>query len=313
MFETPVLFLIFNRPDLTKQVFSVIQQAKPKYLFVAADGPRCDRPEDHKLCNETRESVMEMIDWDCEVKSLFRKENLGCKLAVSGAIDWFFEHVEEGIILEDDCVPHISFFRYCEELLTKYRYDLNVNFISGTCLPNVATHIDESYFFSKFSIIWGWATWRRVWRKYDVSMVQWAMLRETDWIENVFYGNKYFSKGFREIFDSIRDGYNTWDFQLFFLNMKESSFNIHPTKNLISNIGFDNRGTHTFNKTIYTEMQTLDIGEIRHPEVKVYNFKADELIFEHLYKYDPRAKTILRVLIQKINFRAKRVMKWLKS
>src|SRR5450759_4497034 len=121
-FETPVLFLIFNRSDTTQQVFNQIRQIKPKYLFVAADGPRLDRPVEIEKCLETK-SIIQQIDWDCELKSLFSETNLGCRVGVSSAITWFFENVEQGIILEDDCLPDLSFFPYCENLLNKYKDD----------------------------------------------------------------------------------------------------------------------------------------------------------------------------------------------
>jgi len=300
--------LIFNRPDLTGVVFEQIKKARPKRLFIAGDGPRKDKPGDDDLCRQTRDLVLQGIDWPCEVKTLFRGENLGCKMAVSSAITWFFEQVEEGIILEDDCAPHPAFFGYCQELLEKYRSDTQVNFISGTCLPGSASHVSDSYYFSKFSIIWGWATWRRVWQQYDVAIKDWQYLKNSDWLENVFYGNGYFATGFKRLFESIDQGYDTWDFQLFFLNLKSNSFNIHPAKNLISNIGFDERGTHTRGAKPYSRMPTVDIGYLRHPRVKSFDYKADEIIFEHLYKYDRRPATPLRILYQKVRFKVNKLL-----
>jgi hypothetical protein len=305
--ETPILLLIFNRPDTTRQVFDSIRALRPTKLFIAADGPRPDKTGEALLCTETIK-IVEPIDWECEVRTRFRDRNLGCKIAVSDAITWFFEHVEEGIILEDDCLPHPGFFTYCSELLERYRTDTQVNFISGTCLPNSASHIRESYYFSKFSIIWGWATWKRVWQQYDVAIKDWQGLRNTDWLGNVFYGNNYFANGFKGLFDSIDNGYDTWDFQLFFLNLKSNSFNIHPAKNLISNIGFDERGTHTRGEKPYSRMPTEDIGRLIHPRVKSFDYKADEIIFEHLYKYDPRPKTPLGILYQKIRFKVNELL-----
>ena len=130
LFKVPVLFLIFNRPDTTQQVFDEIRKARPEQLYVAADGPRKDQSADYELCKKTRD-IIQQVDWDCKVFTCFRDENLGCKRSVSSAIDWFFSHVEEGIILEDDCVPDQSFFPFCQELLEKYRDDTRIMMISG--------------------------------------------------------------------------------------------------------------------------------------------------------------------------------------
>jgi hypothetical protein len=172
MFEicnTPVLFLIFNRPNTTEQVFEAIAKAKPRCLFVAADGPRTDKEGEAEKCQAVRD-IIKRVDWDCEVKTLFREQNLGCKEAVSSAITWFFEQVEEGIILEDDCLPSDSFFSFCAELLEKYRDDKRIMMISGDNFQDGIQRGDASYYFSSVPWIWGWATWRRAWRLYDREM-----------------------------------------------------------------------------------------------------------------------------------------------
>lgn len=307
MLNTPVLFLIFNRPDLTEKVFMKLRQVQPRMFYIAADGPRGNKQNDKDACEQTRSFVLKNIDWPCQVFTLFREENLGCKMAVSSAITWFFEHVEEGIILEDDCLPDQSFFYYCEELLIRYRNDSRINFISGTCLPNSSNHIqDVSYYFSKFSVIWGWATWKRVWSQYDVEIREWPKLSTTNWLLNAFYGNEYFANGFRGMFNSIHNGFDTWDFQLFFLNLRINSLNIHPVKNLISNVGFDSRGTHTMHSTSYAAMSVSDIDNIIHPESFAFDVQADTIIFEHLYKYNPKPKAFYKVLWEKVKFKLNR-------
>ena len=159
MFNTPILFIIFNRPDTAKKVFKKIQKIEPKQLFIAADGPRKNKPEDVELCKQTRE-ILNGINWDCELITLLREENVGCKKGPADAISWFFEHVEEGIILEDDCLPSDSFFPFCEELLEKYRYDTRIMHIGGSIqLPDYEN--PDSYYFSRLSHVWGWATWKR--------------------------------------------------------------------------------------------------------------------------------------------------------
>ena len=168
-FDVPILFLVYNRPDTTATVFEEIRKQKPKQLFVAADGPRTDMPGDAEKCKNTRELVMNGIDWECETKTLFRDNNLGCGLAVSNAITWFFKNVEEGIILEDGTLPDQSFFTYCKVLLEKYRYDDKLKMISGNNFQQGKWRGDGSYYFSAYSHIWGWASWRRTWKEYDLK------------------------------------------------------------------------------------------------------------------------------------------------
>ena len=156
-----VLFLVFNRPRYTRQVFECIRNAKPERLYVAADGPRSDRAEEESLCEEVR-SIATNVDWPCNLKVLFQDTNLGCRLGVSNGINWFFEHEEEGIIIQDDILPSPGFFVFCETMLELYRNDERIMMITGTNYHPVAG--DKDFFFSQYFSIWGWATWRRAWK-----------------------------------------------------------------------------------------------------------------------------------------------------
>lgn len=171
-FNVPILFIIFNRPETTKAVFHEIRKNQPFQLFVAADGPRREIFEDIENCRKVRE-IIQLIDWECNVQTLFRDENLGCKIAVSSAIDWFFSQVDEGIILEDDCLPDQSFFPFCQELLEKYRYDAKIMMIGGSNFQFNKNKFEYSYYFSRYFHIWGWASWKRAWQFYDVEMKAW--------------------------------------------------------------------------------------------------------------------------------------------
>src|SRR5258708_3549575 len=179
-FNTPILFLIFNRPFPTRRVFAEIRKARPAKLFVAADGPRPDKPEDLETCRETREIIKD-IDWPCEVQTLFRDKNLGCGVAVSGAITWFFQNVEQGIILEDDCLPDPSFFPFCTELLERYKDDERILLISGNFLQqkNKKFMVKASYYGTLIPHLWGWASWRRAWAKYDFNLTKWPEVKAT--------------------------------------------------------------------------------------------------------------------------------------
>lgn len=177
----PVLFLIFNRPDTTRKVFAEIRRAKPARLYIAADGPRKERTTDIALCEQTRDIINE-IDWPCQSYTLYRKENLGCKLAVSSAINWFFEREESGIILEDDCLPHPTFFKFCEIMLERYKDDTRVMHIGGSNFQEGMIRGDGDYYYSKWTPVWGWASWRRAWKNYDVNMVKWIEFKKNNYV-----------------------------------------------------------------------------------------------------------------------------------
>src|SRR5579871_4386735 len=163
---TPVALIVFNRPDTTRQVFQEIRRVRPPVLLVVADGPRRDHPEDEQLCRETR-AVAEEVDWPCQVLTEYSDVNLGCRHRPASGLDWVFSQVEEAIILEDDCVPHPSFFRFCSELLSRYRDDARIGTIAGTNVQGGRKRGGASYYFSKYPTIWGWASWRRAWALYD--------------------------------------------------------------------------------------------------------------------------------------------------
>jgi len=244
---TPVLFLIFNRPDTTQKVFNAIRQAKPKQLFIAADGPRPDKEGEKEKCQKARQ-IATSVDWDCEVKTLFRDKNLGCKIAVSSAIDWFFENVEEGIILEDDCLPSQSFFWFCEELLVKYRDAKNIGIISGSNYFFGKKDIEEDYYFSVFPFIWGWASWKHVWKQYDIKMIDWPNFKNNKKLHDLFCSDaciEYWERAFDQTYNAMID---TWDYQFSFMLFNNYFLNISPTLNLISNIGLGDDATHTKGK-----------------------------------------------------------------
>jgi hypothetical protein len=240
-----VLFLVFNRLDTTKQVFEAIRQAKPPRLYVAADGARENREGEEQKVKAVREYILSNIDWECEVKTLFREENLGCKYAVSGAITWFFENEEMGIILEDDCLPSQSFFWFCEELLIRYQENNNIGIITGSNYFFEEKDIEEDYYFSVFSFVWGWASWKKVWEKYDVDMKSYPEFKKKNKLKDIFLTKpslSYWSGNFEATFKGKID---TWDYQLSYMSCNNALLNIVPSRNLISNIGYGSDATHT--------------------------------------------------------------------
>lgn len=243
--NTAVLFLVFNRLDTTKQVFEAIRQAKPPRLYVAADGARANKEGEAEKVQAVRDYIMQNIDWECEVKTLFRDQNLGCKYAVSGAITWFFENEEQGIILEDDCLPSQSFFWYCEELLERYKEDERIFLISAYNKQNEWQEGDESYFFSNYGGIWGWAGWARAWRHYDVDMKDINEFIRRDHFVNLL-GEEQGKFRQKMIYESIVvNKMNTWDYQWAYTRHKNNGLACVPTKSLIENIGFGEDATHT--------------------------------------------------------------------
>lgn len=273
-FNTPILFLIFNRPSVTSRVFQEIKKIQPATLYVASDGPRKSKPGESEICDFTRKLVLENISWECDVKCLFRDENLGCKSAVSSAINWFFENEERGIILEDDCLPEPSFFHFCEELLEKFKEEPGVLHIGGTNFLDGKVIIKDSYYFSRMTHVWGWATWRRAWKQYDIEMVDLdELLNNFEDISNDIKTKEYWSTIFRKVKNNKID---TWDYQWFYSVLVNKGKTISPCVNMISNIGFGTGATHTVNeREPAANMPTSPIATIVHPADTSINYEAD--------------------------------------
>jgi hypothetical protein len=242
--KTPVVFLIFNRPDTTEKVFNVIRQAKPQKLFVVADGPRAERANESEKCQATR-AIVDRVDWECDVFTNYSEVNLGCKQRVSTGLDWVFRNVEEAIILEDDCIPDPSFFPFCEELLAYYRDDRRIMAISGDNFQFGRKRSLYSYYFSRYPHCWGWATWRRAWRCYDERMQLWSKSQQENWLGKILddpKAVKYWTRIFQATYDGSID---SWAYRWTFACWVQSGLTILPQVNLVSNIGFGASGTHT--------------------------------------------------------------------
>tara|TARA_B110000305_G_scaffold234728_1_gene293231 strand:+ start:741 stop:1691 length:951 start_codon:yes stop_codon:yes gene_type:complete len=276
--NTAILFLVFNRLDTTKKIFEAIRQAKPPRLYVAADGARVNVEGDVEKVQAVRNYVMQNIDWDCEVKTLLRDENLGCKYANSSSITWFFENEEKGIILEDDCLPNQSFFWFCEELLERYEKDLRVWHISGNNFQNGIERSNKSYYFSKFPHIWGWASWANRWRHFDAEMNSFSQFKNEGLITSLFSEIKD-QRYWLDIFDSVyKKEFNTsWDYQWVYTILSNNGLSIAPNKNLVSNIGFGSRSTHTHDTNhLHANIPSKEIIiPLVHPKFVLFNSRAD--------------------------------------
>jgi len=241
---TPVLFLIFRQPEVTKVAFEQIRKAKPKKLYISADGPRSDHPGEDTECEATR-AVVASIDWDCEVRTRFLTNNLGLKKAVSSALDWFFDEEDEGIILEYDCVPDASFFAYCQEMLRRYRDDIRVFSITGNNLQSGVRRGSGDYYFSRFTSVWGWATWRRSWSLWRSELEDYDAFVESGVVESIVL-DKTAQQFWMSTFEAVYSGVNvtTWAYNLVYAQLKHGSYCIVPNTNLVKNIGFGAAGTN---------------------------------------------------------------------
>jgi hypothetical protein len=299
MFETPILLLIFNLPQTTIEVFNLVKKIKPKFLFVAADGPRRHKEGEADICAETRNLILDNIDWDCEVKTLFRENNLGCGIAVSEAITWFFENVEHGIILEDDVLPSLSFFPFCEELLIKYKDSKEISCVSGSNLTGSDYNITDSYVFSEYTGIWGWATWKRAWDNYDFKITAWDNEETKRSFKKRYSKQQYLF--FCKIFDQVKN-IDTWDYQWWFHQLINQTMGITPNRNLTKNIGFNDAGTHTFDVDERIRENPLqDVSfPMKHPQLINLNKEYDMILAKKFYWSNVAKKSIFRRLLNRI-------------
>ena len=287
--KTAALFLIFNRPDTTKQVFEAIRKAKPPRLYVAADGPRADKAGEAEKVEQVRQ-IATRVDWDCEVKTLFRDKNFGCGKGVSSAIDWFFENEEEGIILEDDCLPSQSFFWFCEELLERYRGDMRVMIISGYNKQEMWNQDKYDYFFSNFGGIWGWASWKRAWDLYDLEMKDLESFIENNYFEFLL-GESLGNVRKKQMLNVIQNNIDTWDYQWGFTRHVNSGLACVPSKNLVENIGFGADATHTI-----ANQKTINRYDLNFP-VKYNEFIVSDKKYDELF-LNPNNKLSIKRLFK---------------
>lgn len=296
--STPVVFLIFRRPDLTNRVFQAIRRAQPKILLVVADGPRNEI--EAELCEQSR-AVTEQVNWDCEVLRNYADVNLGCRKRVSSGLDWAFEQVEEAIILEDDCLPHPSFFSYCESLLGYYRTDERVMVVSGSNFQNGKKRSSYSYYFSKYNHCWGWATWKRAWSHWEFNPEKWIDFRDSGLLSSICTAPleaTYWTKIFDRLF--LAGEPDSWAYVWTFACWAQNGLTALPTVNLVSNIGFGEDATHTLGESSLSNMRTYDIGEISHPNYMVFHSQADAYTFQNHFYTAPNYKTLLKGAIRQL-------------
>lgn len=303
---TPVAFFIFNRPKETFRVFSTIREVKPQKLLIIADGARS--ADEEEKCENAR-SIIEKIDWDCEIFTNLSNTNLGCKVRVSSGLDWVFSIVESAIILEDDCLPQASFYRFCSELLIKYSDDERVMAISGNNFQFGKKRTKNSYYFSVFPHCWGWATWRRAWQHYDIDMKLWPMIRDNNWLMDILHSKedvKFWKNIFQNTFDNLID---TWAHRWTFNCWIQSGLTILPNVNLVSNIGFDCEATHT--KKSDDQLSKMNTEELTfplsHPQFIIRDFKSDKFTQNKIFC--PKISNLIKLKTKNLIKRLKLIVK----
>jgi len=299
--KSPILFITFTKENETKRVFETIRQVKPDRLYIASDGARVEKQGEKEKIENLRNWLVSNVDWNCKVKTKFSKKNLGCGHGPADVITWFFENEEMGIIIEDDILADLSFFRFCDELLEKYKDDDRIGQIGG--FNGIDKELKSSeYYFSKYPQIWGWASWRRAWADYDFTISSWEKLKDTDFVYRAF-PNKYFAKErietYNKTYNSRGEYYNTWDYQWVFCNLVQNRLTIIPSCNLITNIGFTEDATHTLDtKDTRKDIQPGEIiFPLKHPKDIVCDYERDRKRLNLLIPKFYVIKKILRLII----------------
>ncbi len=298
--STPVLLIAFNRSDTAKNVFERIRQVKPSQFYLAVDGARLDKPGETEMCKQCQE-IVELVDWDCEIHTLFRDRNLGCGMGPSSAISWAFETTDKLIILEDDCLPSLSFFYYCENLLNRYEQDKRIGIISGLSIHPKSSFFGEAdYLFSHYAHTWGWATWKDRWEQFDIYMSDAPQFLAQGGAANVFASkavatraNKRIQNVFKSINEEVK---HSWDTQWDYARIKNGYIDIVPKVNLIQNVGAVG-GTHESYGGDAVEMSADDLKmPLVHPAFIMLNSEYDKYHYKN-YIHVPYVKLFFQAIL----------------
>ena len=295
-YSIPILFVVFNRPETAFTSFQKIKKIKPRHLYIASDAPREIVPNEKDLVEKTRALILNEIDWECEVKTLFQEKNLGCGIGVFTAINWLFENEEYGIILEDDCVVNTSFFKYMEELLNRYATDERIGMIAGTN-PLVQYNSSTSYIFSKYKSCWGWGSWKRAWKNMDMSM-NWRNVDLDSVLKNAGYCAMDYSGWKYKIKCIDANVVSAWDWQWYFSLSAQNQLCIYPSKNLVSNIGTDANATHTSGSDITLESFSMEFP-MSHPHYIMPDCKFDRLFYKESNTFQIKLKRLIPLSLKK--------------
>ncbi len=286
--DIPVLLIAFNRPDKVALMLKELKKAAPSKLYVAVDAPRKDSDKDAEQCRKTLELIEKGINWNCKLEKLIQKSNLGCKYGPVTAINWFFEHEEAGIILEDDCLPDSTFFRFCKEMLERYRDNKEIGVINGeNHLGDLKHTIKNSYYFSEVNHCWGWATWRRAWEKFDPDIQSWPEIKSSGGLKS-YLSDSRAVKYWHEEFDKIygKADVDIWDYQWNYACIVNKFLTVVPGENLIKNIGFDEDATHTKDHDLIGGVEAGALSfPLKHPTEIAVNTEYDKIVQRKLFYY----------------------------
>ena len=277
--QTPVVLVVFRRPDVTARVLEEVAKAKPPKLFIIADGPRLDRSGESQLCAETR-ALFNQVDWDCEVHRNFADTNMGLNRRVADGLAWVFDLVEEAIVFEDDCLPDPSFFPFCDELLERYRHDTRIMQIAGTNFQQGYQRTADSYYFSRYPTSTGWASWRRAWRYFDLELNQWPAFRDGGWLFD-WLPDERATRGRAQDFDRMYATHpHRWEACWRFALWTQGAYSVTPNVNLITNLGYRTDGTHTTGENWLSRIRSHPIAlPLQHPQFIIPDTQADRFLY----------------------------------
>ena len=298
MINTPIVLICFNRPNETAKIFNKIKLIKPKKLFLIMDGPRIGEQEDIINCLLVK-NIVTNISWNCIVYKNFSKKNLGLKKRIVSGLNWVFSKTKSAIILEDDCLPNRDFFTFCQKLLIYYEKNNTVRFITGNNFQKSKHNKKTSYYFSKYSHIWGWATWKNTWELYcDDNRVWKKYLNSKEFCKTC--PNYLERRYWKSMFNKVKSGkLKSWSIYLLFSIWKNSGLTATPSVNLVKNLGFNERGTNTKISTIKYNTKNLTLSKkLIHPKKIFQNSLVDNYVFENIYNENFKKKIIR--LIKKV-------------
>jgi len=302
MFKTPVVLIIYNRPGLAEIVFEQIRKIKPEKLYIIADGPKDSIDVDK--CNTTR-NIVENVEWDCSLMKNYSDVNMGCRQRIISGLDWVFKKEEKAIILEDDCLPHTSFFPFCDELLEYYFDDYRIMHINGTNYGINGSDTDLDYYYSGNTYCHGWSTWKRAWKHFHTFDSMWPKVRDNDILLNQLTSTQEYVIR-KSIWDDLYQGnIDSWAYQWLFASISQGGLAVTPNKNLVTNIGFGIDSTHTKDcKHWMSNLPTYEISlPLTHPEFIIRDLTADKTYFERNYK----SNTSRSILYKKLKLPLKRL------
>lgn len=303
--KKPIVFFVYNRPETTKQVFEMIKRYQPKQLFLVSDGPKSDLLDSEKV--RLVRSILQGVNWPCQVYQRYRESNLSCRHSIVEGLRWVFKEVESCIILEDDCLPSLSFFDYCSILLDHYFLDEKVMSVSGYEHHEIKLSSGQSYAFSKYPSIWGWATWRRAIKDFDDTVSDWDESKHFSHLLN-YLGNEKYANYWAYMLNEAKRGADHWDYAWAYHCWRQGGLAIRPAYSMIQNIGFGLEATHTreidhpISKQVAQDLQF----PLRHPAEKTIDQKRESKM-ENLFYSGIRRRQIQymrNLIIQKTRLEA---------